>query len=157
MKPILMAGLLALAPLASLADESPIFATYGTSNGSLPPEFAWDNDVTIHEDGKIEIRHCTGYETEGPGCKTRKGKVTEEDIAAIRAAALASDLAEKPATRSPDPMVGGGGDWGAVFIDGQEYKLLWDTIPEDADRVEAVKAAIRAAIPPKFESFMHPD
>lgn len=157
MKTLVLASLLALFPLAALADDAPIFVSYGTSNGSLPPEYAWDNKVTIHEDGKLLIKHCKGYETEGSACKTRKGKVTPEAMEAIRAAALASNLAADPADETMYPTVGGGGDWGVVYLEGQEYELLWEAAEEDAERVGAVKSAIRAAIPDKYDRFMHPD
>lgn len=157
MKILLLAASLACLPLTALAEDSPVFVSYGTSNGSLPPEYAWDNTVTIHEDGTMEIRHCKGYETEGPGCRTRKGKVTDEAMTAIREAALASNLAEDPASETMYPTVGGGGSWGSVFIDGKEYELLWEAAEEDASRVSAVKSAIEAAIPAKFDRFMTPD
>ncbi len=157
MKKLLLALTLAALPFAALAEDSPIVATYGTHNGSLPPEYAWDNFVVIHADGKMEVRHCKGYETEGPGCKTRRGKATPEALEAIRAAALASGLAEKPAAESEDLMVGGGGTWGSVFLDGQEIKLMSEPAEADASRVNAVLSAVAAAIPDKFERFMHPD
>ena len=144
-------------PFAAMAEDSPIVATYGTHNGSLPPEYAWDNFVVIHEDGKMEVRHCKGYETDGPGCKTRRGKATPEALEAIRAAALASGLAEKPASESEYPIVGGEGAWGSVFLDGQEIELMSDPAEEDAGRVNDVLRAIAAAIPDKFNRFMYPD
>lgn len=157
MKKLLLALTFAALPFAALAEDSPIVATYGTHNGSLPPEYAWDNFVVIHEDGKMEVRHCKGYETDGPGCKTRRGKATPEALEAIRAAALASGLAEKPAAESEDVMVGGGGAWGSVFLDGQEIKLMSEPAEADASRVNAVLSAVAAAIPDKFDRFMHPD
>lgn len=157
MKKLLLALTLATLPLAATAQESPIVATYGTNNGSLPPEYAWDNYVVIHEDGKMEVRHCKGYETEGAGCRTRRGKVTPEAIEAIRAAALASGLADKPAAESEYPMVGGDGVWGSAFLDGQEIELISDPAENDANRVGEVLRAIADAIPGKFDRFMHPN
>jgi len=83
--------------------------------------------------------------------------VTPEAIEAILAAAVASGLAEKPAAESEYPMVGGGGAWGSVFIDGQEIELISDPAEDDANRVGEVLRTITAAIPDKFERFMHPD
>ncbi|CAN1499473.1 hypothetical protein MCELHM10_00452 [Paracoccaceae bacterium] len=157
MKKLLLALTLAALPFAALAEDSPVVATYGTHNGSLPPEYAWDNYVVIHANGKMEVRHCKGYETDGPGCKTRRGKATPDAIEAIRAAALASGLAEKPAAESEDLMVGGGGAWGSVFLDGQEIKLMSEPAEADASRVNAVLSAVAAAIPDKFDRFMHPN
>lgn len=157
MRTLLLALTLAISPIAASAEDSPIVATYGSNNGSLPPEYAWDNQVVIREDGKMEVRHCEGYETEGPGCRTRRGKVTPEAMAAIRAAALASGLAEKPASESEYPMVGGDGVWGSVFLDGQEIELMSDPAEADASRVGEVLSAIAAAIPSKFDRFMHPN
>lgn len=157
MKKLLLAAGLAVLPLVALAEDGPIFVTYGYSTGSLPPEFTYDNDVTIFEDGKIVITHCKGYATEGPGCKTRKGKVTAEAMNAIREAAIASDLAANPAKKAEYPMVGSDGTWGSVFVDGQEYVLLWEPRAEDANRTGDVKRAIDAAIPKRFIGFMYPD
>jgi hypothetical protein len=157
MRILLLALTLAISSVAAFAEDSPIVATYGTHNGSLPPEYAWDNHVVIQEDGKMEVRHCKGYETEGPGCKTRRGKVTLEAIEAIRAAALASGLAEKPAAESEYPMVGSGGIWGSVFLDGQEIELISEPAENDANRVGEVLRAIEAAIPDRFDRFMSPD
>lgn len=40
MNRLLPALTLAALPFAALAEDSPIVATYGTHNGSLPPEYA---------------------------------------------------------------------------------------------------------------------
>ena len=157
MKKLLLALTLAASPFAAVAEGSPIVATYGTHNGSLPPEYAWDNHVVIHADGRMEVRHCKGYETEGPGCQTRRGKVPPEAIEAIRAAALASGLLERPANESEDLMVGGGGTWGSVFVDGQEIDLMSQPAAADANRVGDVLRAIKAAIPARFDRFMAPN
>ena len=157
MRKILLVASLACLPLMAMAEESSVFVTYGTNNGSLPPEYAWDNEVTIFESGKLEIRHCKGYATEGPDCRTRKGKVTAEAMQAIRDAAIVSDLAAKPAKPAEYPMVGGGGAWGTVSFDDQKYELIWDPSEADANRVGEVLRAIQAAIPARFENFMAPD
>ena len=157
MKTLVLAAAVALAPLAAVAEEAAVLVSYGTSSGSLPPEYAWDNEVIIYEDGKLVITHCKGYATEPPGCKTRKGKVSEEAMQAIRDAAIASDLAANPAKPAPDPMVGGGGSWGKVMVDGQTYEILWDPRAEDANRTGDLVRAIDAAIPDKFARFMYPE
>jgi hypothetical protein len=159
MKKLLLSACLAVLPFVvpALAEESPIFVSYGYSTGSLPPEYTYSNDVTIFEDGSIQVIHCKGYATEGPGCRTRKGKVTDEAMTAIRDAAIASDLAATPAKKAEFPMVGGDGSWGSIFVDGQEYVLLWDPRAEDANRTGDLKRAIDAAIPSRFNRFMYPD
>lgn len=157
MKCLTLALSLVVVPLVALAEDSPVFVTYGYSTGSLPPEYTYSNDITIYEDGKLVITHCKGYATEGPDCKTRKGKVTPEAMEAIRVAAIVSDLAANPAEKAPDPMVGSDGTWGSVFVEGQEYVLLWEPRAEDADRTGEVKSAISAAIPKRFAGFMYPE
>lgn len=151
---MLRALILCLLPLPALAQEAPILATYYADSGSLPPEYAWETNVTIYEDGRLTLRRCTGYETEGPACKDRKAKVTPAALDAIREAALASGLAETPATQTDDPQVGGGVTGGAVYLDGVKLPLPSEPIAADAARVAAVLRAVRVAIPPRFNRFL---
>ena len=70
-----VAILLALTVPAGADELSPVLADYWTDSGSLPPEYAWETSVLIREDGQLELKHCKGYETEGPACKLRHAKV----------------------------------------------------------------------------------
>ena len=150
-------ALLLLTAPAAMAQDSPVLAEYWTDSGSLPPEYAWETTVTILDDGALTLKHCKGYETEGPACKTRRATVPEDALAAIRTAAAESGLANKPAREAEFPMVGGGLTGGLVYVDGQKVKLLSQPAEADADRVGKVLAAIAAAIPPRFDRFVDPD
>ena len=153
-----LALLVALAALPAHAeDAAPVLAEYWTDSGSLPPEFAWETDVTILEDGTLTLKHCKGYETEGPACKTRRAKVSSNALAAIRTAAKDSGLAEKPARETDLPIVGGGLTGGLVHVDGQQVKLLSQPAEVDVARVGLVLTAIAAAIPARFDRFLDAD
>ena len=149
-----LAALLATLTPAAQAQDAAVLAEYWTNNGSLPPEYAWETEVTIRSDGELTLKHCKGYETEGPACKTRRAKVAPEALARITAAAEASGLAEKPARETDTPMVGGGLSSGRVLLDGREVALISQPAEADAGRVAPVLAAIRAAIPPRFNRFL---
>ena len=152
MKTLWLAFTLALSPLAAQAQDAEVLAEYWTDSGSLPPEYAWDTNVTIFADGKLTLKHCTGYETEGPACKTRTAKVTEDQLAAIRTAAQESGLADKPATQVEDDMIpiGGGVSGGYVLLDGQKIDLIAFPVEADAARVRPVLQAIHDAIPERL-------
>ncbi|WP_374391298.1 hypothetical protein [Tabrizicola sp.] len=150
-------ALLLLTATAAIAQDAPVLAEYATDSGSLPPEYAWETSVTILADGRLTLKHCKGYETEGPACKTRRAKVSDEALAAILAAARDSDLAAHPAQQAEYPMVGGGSVSGAVYLDGAKITLLSQPAEADAARVGKVLQAIAAAIPPRFDRFTHPD
>jgi hypothetical protein len=145
---------LALIPCAALAEDAPVLAEYYTDSGSLPPEYAWETTVTILADGRLMLQRCTGYETEGPACKSRKAKVDPAALDAIRAAALASGLADTPAKPSDYPMVGGNVTEGAVYLDGAKIQLIPDPQEADAPRVAGVLNAVRAAIPARLNRFL---
>lgn len=149
--------LLLLTATAALAEDAAVLAEYSTNSGSLPPEYAWDTSVIIREDGQLTLKHCKGYETEGPACTTRRAKVSAEDVAAIRAAATESGLAEKPAQETDTPLVGGGLTEGRVFLDGAEIRLISQPVEADAGRVRAVLQAIAATIPSRFDRFLDAD
>lgn len=151
-----LALFLALA-LPVQAQEAPILAEYWTNNGSLPPEYAWETEVTIREDGALTLKHCKGYETEGPACKIRRARVDEPALDAIRAAARESGLAERPARETDMPVVGGGLTGGAVYLDGQQVRLLSQPVDADVARVSPVLQAIAAAIPRRFARFLDAD
>ncbi len=144
---------LCLFPLPALAQDAPVLAIYYADSGSLPPEIAWETNVTIYEDGRLTLRRCTGYETEGPACKDRKAKVPPAALDAIRKAALASGLADTPATQTDDPQVGGGVTGGAVYVEGVKLSLPSEPISADAPRVAEVLRAVQAAIPQRFDRF----
>lgn len=145
---------LTLLAAPALAEEAPVLAEYWTNNGSLPPEYAWETEVTILADGTLTLKRCTGYETEGPACKTRRAKVTPEALEAIRAAAIASGLHEKPAGQPDEVVVGGSQTGGLVYLDGTRILLPSDTLPGDRERVGSVLRAISAAIPRRFTRFL---
>ncbi len=149
--------LAALVPLPALAEDAAVLAEYWTDSGSLPPEYAWETTITILEDGTLTLKHCKGYETEGPACKIRRARVAEEALAVIRIAAAESGLAKDPARETETPMVGGGLTGGLVYVEGQEVRLLSQPAKADADRVGKVLAAIAAAIPARFDRFTDPD
>ncbi len=151
-------GLLLALALPAQADElAPVLADYWTNSGSLPPEYAWETSVQIREDGQLELKHCKGYETEGPACKLRRAKVPEAALDAIRAAATESGLVEKPARETDTPMVGGGLTGGRVNLASGTVELPAQPADADVERVGLVLRAIAAAIPPRFNRFTDPD
>lgn len=143
-------GLLSL-PLPASAQG---LATYWANSGSLPPEHAWNVNVTIAADGTLVLKHCTGYETEGPACKTRKAKVDAAQLDAIRAAVAEADLVATPARQAEDVPPGGGSAGGSVILDGETVVLPAWPVAQDAERVAAVLNAITAAIPARLGRFM---
>lgn len=153
----LLALLLALALPAQADELAPVLADYWTNSGSLPPEYAWETSVLIREDGRLELKHCKGYETEGPACKLRSAQVPEAALDAIRAAAKESGLIEKPARETDTPMVGGGLTWGRVNLADGTVDLPPQPADADVERVGKVLQAIAAAIPPRFDRFTDPD
>lgn len=152
-----LALLVALALPAQADELAPVLADYWTNSGSLPPEYAWETSILIREDGQLELKHCKGYETEGPACKLRKAKVSEAALEAIRTAAADSGLIENPARETDTPMVGGGLTWGRVNLVGGTVDLPSQPADADVERVGKVLAAIAAAIPPRFVRFTDPD
>ncbi len=139
---------------AAVAEEPKVFATYHADNCCLPPEYALNTSVTIFENGRVTLKQCTGYATEGPDCKTHRSKVSLAALTAIPTAAKASGLARKPAALNPNPAVGGGGRSGVAMLDGVAITLPRDPAVDDADRVARVMQAIRAALPAKFDRFL---
>jgi hypothetical protein len=144
---------LSLAP-AIHAQDVDVLATYHADNCCLPPEYAWEANVTILEDGRLTLERCTGYATEGSGCKSRRAKVPEAALEAIRTAATESGLSETPAAQNPDPAIGGGGRSGSVVLEGVTIPLPRDPAPADANRVALVLGAISAAIPDRLDRFL---
>jgi hypothetical protein len=152
-----LALVLALALPAMAEEQAPILAEYSTDSGSLPPEYAWETTVVIRADGQLELKHCKGYETEGPACKQRKAKVPQAALDAIRTAATDSGLMTKPARETDTPTVGGGLTWGRVTLAEGTIDLPSQPAEADAERVTKVLQAIAAAIPPRFDRFVEPD
>lgn len=152
-----LALLLALTLSAQAEELAPVLADYWTNSGSLPPEYAWETSILIREDGQLELKHCKGYETEGPACKLRRAKVSEEALQAIRTAATESGLVEKPARETDTPTVGGGLTWGRVNLAEGTVELPSEPAEADVERVGKVLAAIAAAIPPRLDRFTDPD
>lgn len=145
------AAALALAPFSVQAQA--LVAEYWANSGSLPPEYAWDVNVTFRDDGSVALRHCKGYATEGPGCTLRKGKVTREALDAIRQAAVDADLPSRWPQRAPDDEIpiGGGAAGGAVWWQNEKIVLPGFPARADAERVAAVLTVIRDAIPDRLE------
>lgn len=135
-----------LMPVTAMA-ESDILATLTANSGSLPPPYAWNVEVTVRTDGRVTVTRCTGYETEGPACKTGEGAAVAGSVEAIRQAAEASGLADRPATAIDPPMVGGAWTGGTVRLGESSIALIAQPIPADEDRVSTVLAVIGAAIP----------
>ncbi len=152
-----LALLLALALPVQADEPAPVLADYWTDSGSLPPEYAWETSILIREDGQLELKHCRGYETEGPAFKLRSARDPEAALDAIRAAATESGLIEKPARETDTPMVGGGLTWGRVNLVGGTVELPSQPAEADVERVGKVLNAIAAAIPRRFERFLDPD
>ena len=152
-----LALLLALTLPAQADELAPVLADYFTNSGSLPPEYAWETSILIREDGQLELKHCKGYETEGPACKLRRANVSEAALDAIRAAATESKLLEKPARETDTPMVGGGLTWGRVNLARGTVELPSQPAEADVDRVGKVLQAIAAAIPTRFNRFLDAD
>ena len=146
-----------LTATAAVAQDAAVLAEYRTDSGSLPPEYAWETSVTILEDGQLTLKHCKGYETEGPACKTRRATVSEAALAALMAAARDSDLVANPAHEAEYPMVGGSATSGVVYLDGGKIALPSQPAEADAERVGKVLAALAATIPPRFDRFIDPD
>ncbi|MGL4236534.1 hypothetical protein [Tabrizicola sp.] len=144
---IAIAVTLAVTPLAANAESPPELARYSSNPGSLPPEYRWDTFVTIYLDGQVLIKHCRGYEIEGPACKLTNTKTTPEAVEAILAAAKASDLAARPARELDTPPPGSSSIGGDVLIDGQMILLPPFVIDADVERVALVLRAIEAAVP----------
>jgi hypothetical protein len=144
----LVAVVLAAAP----ARADTVLATYWANSGSLPPEYAWSVDVTITDTGKVTLKRCKGYETEGPACTTRTGKANAAQVQAIRLAVDESGLLANPAREAPpeEIPIGGGSAGGSVTIDGQTATLMAFPRGEDSARVRKVLSVIYAAIPQRL-------
>jgi hypothetical protein len=145
----LMAALLASLPIAAPAQDAPL-AELWTNNGSLPPEYAWEATVTISTGGQLILRRCAGYETEGDACTTRRARVPDDQLQAIRDAVAASGLLTDPAQQTEEPTVGGGLTGGRVWLEGTEIALPPQPATDDVTRVQSVLAAIQAAVPARF-------
>jgi hypothetical protein len=129
------------------AAETEILATLTANSGSLPPAYAWNVEVTVTETGWVTVTRCTGYETEGPACKTGEGTAVSGSVEAILQAAEASDLDTHPATAIDPPMVGGSWMSGTVMLGDGPVDLIAQPIAADEDRVATVLEVIGAAIP----------
>ncbi len=141
-----LAVALSLLAAPAFADDA-LLAEYWSRSGSLPPQYAWSVSATITQDGTLLIKHCTGYETEGPTCKTDSAKVTEAQMQSIREVAVAARLAETPARETEDIPVGGGSNGGAVWLGGAQLILPAWPVATDTLRVKTVLNAITEAIP----------
>lgn len=142
----LLAAFLMLPGTAAMA-EPEILAILTANSGSLPPPYAWNVEVTVTTQGHVTVTRCTGYETEGPACKTAEGAAVPGSLDAIRQAAEASGLADRPATALDPPIVGGGWTSGTVRLGDRSIALIAQPTPADEARVTSVLAVIGAAIP----------
>jgi hypothetical protein len=152
LRPFVLAALCLAAPLGAVAGEAAPFAEYWARSGSVAPQYAWSVDVSVTADGRLTLKHCKGYETEGPACRTRSAKVDQAHLDAILAATREAGLDKTPAGTLTDIPVGGGTDGGAVWLDGQKIELPPFPAEGDAARVRSVLAAITAAIPQRLKS-----
>ncbi|HMO06137.1 MAG TPA: hypothetical protein PKD10_00630 [Paracoccaceae bacterium] len=140
------AAALALTALAGagMADGTVLAEVY-SNNGSLPPPYHQHMRLTIAEDGTVTLRACEGYGDDA--CITRRGIAPPPALDAIRAAAAASGLAERPAVDDPAPHVGGSSTSGYVILGGQRIVLPAFPVTDDHGRVRAVMSAVMAAVP----------
>ncbi len=145
---------LAIAATPALAEGTPVLAEYHSNSGSLPPEYAWQTDVTIQSDGALFLKHCREYQTEGPACKTRSAKVAPGALAGITNAATDSGLMDKPASPAEMPIVGGSVTWGAVYLGDAKVDLLSDPAKADIPRIAPVLNAVRTAIPQHLTRYL---
>jgi hypothetical protein len=147
-----LAVLCLAAPSGAVAAQAAPLAEYWARSGSLPPEYAWSVDVSITADGHLTLKHCKGYETEGPACRTRSAKVDRAHLDAILAVTREAGLDKTPVNTLTDIPVGGGTDGGAVWLDGQKIDLPPFPAEGDAARVRTVLAAITDAIPQRLKT-----
>ncbi len=55
---LVWAAVLAVARFGAQAQA--LVAEYWAKLGSLPPEYAWDLNITFRDDGSVALRRCTG-------------------------------------------------------------------------------------------------
>ncbi|WP_309663948.1 hypothetical protein [Tabrizicola sp.] len=147
-----LGALLLSIPLPALANDAAVFVTFWANSGSLPPEYAWDVNVIITVDGQLSLKHCRGYETEGPACTTSTAKVDAAALGAIREAAITAQVFGNPAQETSDIPVGGGARGGSVAQGGEVAVLSAWPVEADAERVGAVLDAIYSAIPTELST-----
>jgi hypothetical protein len=140
----------------ALADDG-LLATLDARSGTVAPPYAWSVAITIAADGLVTVKRCTGYETEGPACKTGTAQTTPEALAAIRTAAKASSLATHPAKPLDPPMVGGGSISGTVILDGTPIEMIAQPVPEDTERVTTLIDVVGAAVPHDLDPILSGD
>lgn len=136
-----------LGPRAMAENAGPV-AIWGMQNGTLPPPYHWTLRAAIAGEGRVTMRFCRGYSDADTDCGAAEGMAPEGAVQAILAAAKAADLLTRPVAEDPRPPVGGATVWGSVRMNGQELALPPFPAKPDAARVQAVMAAIAAAIPP---------
>jgi hypothetical protein len=152
MKLIHWAALALLAGCAAPVVDAPIppgFAQWGAGSGSLPPEFAWDYQVTFSDDQMVWVRYCKGYANTAPGCATASSALSETEYSALISALtpLADELAARPPQASSEISVGGGSLSGQLVRDGITIRLPNTSIDADAARVAAVLDLLRQYTP----------
>ncbi len=143
-----------LAVLLGAASGSPateVFpvAEYWERSGTVAPPYAWNWSASIEWDGSVMVTYCRGYATEPPGCATRVGQVTPDDLARIPQTAAAAGFPAMPAEEATEIPVGGGSRGGMVQVDANGRPSDLPAFPAEADagRVQLVLTAILSAIP----------
>jgi hypothetical protein len=135
-------------PLGHLAAaEEPPFATYGANNGTVPPQYRWDIEMTIGQDGGAQIRYCRGYKVTSGSCAEDEFRLSEAELEDIRQALETSGLATTPAKELAEPPVGGSMSYGSVSFEGKVVRLPPHPEAADEARVESVISRIATAIP----------
>ena len=138
------------------AENAPVFVEAAARCSYAHPDFFWRAEIVIRADGAATLKRCTGYATEGPGCRIRRTRLPPEALAMIRAAAETSGLAETHAAE----ILGDGSMAEAlrhpalikamIHLGDAKVFLPERTHPDDAARVQAVFLAISAALPTRF-------
>ncbi|GHC63451.1 hypothetical protein [Neogemmobacter tilapiae] len=146
MRFLLMLLMMGSSPVWAESPQQPL-AVYATDNGSVPPEYHWEWRAEILPDGAWHLTYCKGYEETAPGCVGVSGTADAATVEAILQAARDSGLADRPALESEEVMVGGGLTRGRVMLEGRVVDLPSSPRKADVARVNAVLAAIAAAIP----------
>ncbi|MCO6384967.1 hypothetical protein [Oceanicola sp. 502str15] len=134
-----------LSPAGATTPPAPPLAYYGQDNGSLPPPHRRSFSADIRTDGTATIRRCRGYGEDA--CVEEVITLPDGAMKAIIAAVRDSGLAATPARKNDRPPIGGKGDWGRVWLNGEELALPRSPDPADAARVRAVLDTIKGAIP----------
>ncbi len=136
-----------LSPAMAEAPPGDLLATYGASNGTVPPPYRQSYSVVILVSGAAVLEVCKGYGRETGSCVRAEFQVEDAARTAILDAARASGLKDDPAVEMTDPPVGGSATGGTAMVDGAAIYLPAFPVEADAERVAGVLQAIAAVIP----------